>query len=99
MCQGQEIELLRSRHPALAKPLLTCLVKAASDLRKAHAQEELTTVITTRRLLALCARLARGNDFPRALTACILTKVPQEDVKVIQETFDHHVGSMGKKGA
>jgi len=94
----QEIELLRSRQPALAKPLLTCLVKAASDLRKAHAQEELTTVITTRRLLALCARLARGNDFPRALTTCILNKVPPEDLKVIQETFDHHVGPMaGKK--
>jgi hypothetical protein len=76
------------------------MVKAASDLRKAHAQEELTTVITTRRLLALCATLARGSDFPRALTACILNKVPQEDVKVIQETFDHHVGPMGKgKGA
>jgi cobaltochelatase CobS len=95
----QEIELLRARHPSIAKPLLTCLVKAAGDLRKAHAQEELTTVITTRRLLALCARLARGNDFPRALTACILNKVPQEDVKVIQETFDHHVGPMAGKAS
>jgi len=80
-----------------AKPRHLSRVKAASDLRKAHAQEELTTIITTRRLLALCARLARGNDFPRALTACILNKVPQEDVKVIQETFDHHVGPMAGK--
>jgi hypothetical protein len=48
-------------------------------------------------LLALCARLARNNDFPRALTACILNKVPQEDAKVIQETFDHHVRPMGKR--
>jgi len=95
----QEIELLRARHPSLAKPLLTCLVKAAGDLRKAYAQEELTTVITTRRLLALCARLARGNDFPRALSTCILNKVPPEDRKVIGETFDHHVGPMGKAKA
>jgi hypothetical protein len=66
-------------------------------VRKAHAQEKLTTVVTTRRLLALCARLSRGNDFPRALSACILNKVPPEDRKVIGETFDHHVGPMGKK--
>jgi hypothetical protein len=40
------------------------------------------------------ARLARGNDSPRAISACILNKVPQEDVKVIQETFNHHVKPM-----
>ncbi len=72
-------------------------MRAAGDLRKAHAQEELTTVITTRRLLALCARLARGNDFPRALSACILNKVPPEDRKVIDETFDHDVRPMAGK--
>jgi hypothetical protein len=33
----------------------------------------------------------------RALSACILNKVPQADVKVIQETFNHHVGPMGEK--
>jgi hypothetical protein len=68
-------------------------VKAAGDLRKAHANEELTTVLTTRRLLALCARLERGNEFPRALQVCVLNKVPVEDRKVIEETFQHHVGS------
>ena len=72
-------------------------MKAAGDLRKAHAEEQLTTVVSTRRLLALCARLERGNDFTRALTVCVLNKVPAEDVKVIQETFDHHLGPMGKK--
>ena len=41
----------------------------------------------------MCARLERGNDFQRALTVCVLNKVPPEDVKVIRETFDHHVGS------
>ena len=46
-----------------------------------------------------CARLADSDDFPRALTACILNKVPQEDVKVIQETFNHLVGPMGKARA
>lgn len=37
------------------------MVQAAGDLRKAHAGEELTTVVTTRRLLTLCARLERRN--------------------------------------
>ena len=92
-------------------------VKAAGDLRKAHAAEQLTTVITTRRLLALRARLGpwlngdakrpacgqcppvvsrveRGNDFQRAMAVCILNKVPDEDRKVISETFDHHVGPL-----
>ena len=91
---AQEIGLLKSRHKRLKKDLLTCLVKAAADLRKAHAEEQLTTVITTRRLLALCARLARGNDFQRALTVCVLNKVPDEDRKIIAETFDHHVGPL-----
>jgi len=72
------------------------MVKAAGELRKAHAEEQLTTVITTRRLLALCARLERGNDFPRAMAVCILNKVPDEDRKVISETFDHHVGPLGQ---
>ncbi|GMU20514.1 MAG: hypothetical protein AMXMBFR13_06110 [Phycisphaerae bacterium] len=90
----QEAELLHSRHPAIKKDLLKCMVKAAGDLRRAHANEELTTVLTTRRLLALCARLARGNEFPRALAVCVLNKVPEEDRKVIAETFDHHVGPL-----
>ena len=88
----QEADLLRSRHPALSKELLKRLVRAANDLRKAHAAEQLTTVVTTGRLLALCARLERGNDFQRALTVCVLNEAPQEDVKVIHETFDHPVG-------
>ena len=92
--EKQEVELLRSRHPSLGKDLLKCMVKAAADLRKAHANEELTTVITTRRLLALCARLERGNEFARALHVCVLNKVPTEDAKVVRETFDHHVGPL-----
>jgi len=91
-----EVDLLNSRHTSLGKDLLKRLVKAATDLRKSHAAEELTTVITTRRLLALCARLERGNDIPRALAVCVLNKSPQEDVKVIQETFDHHLGAFAK---
>ena len=75
------------------------MIKAATDLRKAHAQEELTTVITTRQLLALRARLSRGNDFPRALMVCILNTVPQEDVKVIQQTFDIMSGRWGSSSA
>ena len=47
-------------------------------------------------MLAMCARLARGNDFQRALTVCVLNKVPPEDVKVIRETFDHHLGSVAQ---
>ena len=92
----QEVELLHSRYPAVKKDLLKCMVKAANDLRKAHANEELTTVLTTRRLLALCARLERGTEFPRALTVCVLNKVPSEDSRVIRETFEHHVGPMGQ---
>jgi len=91
-----EVRLLHSRYPAVKKDLLTCMVKAASDLRQAHAQEQLSTVITTRRLLALCARLQRGNEFSRALQVCVLNKVPSEDRKVIGETFDHHVGPLAK---
>lgn len=90
----EEVGLLRSRHPSIAKDLLKRMVKAAGDLRKAHAEEQLTTAISTRRLLAMCARLERGNDFQRALTVCVLNKVPSEDVKVIRETFDHHVGAV-----
>jgi cobaltochelatase CobS len=93
----QEIDLLRARHPSVNKDLLKKLVKAAGDLRKAHAEEQLTTVVSTRRLLALCARLERGNEFKRALTVCVLNKVPPEDVKVIQETFDHHLGPMAQQ--
>ncbi len=92
----QEVELLRTRHPSLKKDLLKCIVKAAEDLRKAHAEEQLTTVVTTRRLLALCARLERGNEFDRALTVCVLNKAPQEDAKVLKETFDHHVGPLAQ---
>jgi len=95
----QEISLLKQRHSTLDKKLLTRLVKAVADLRQAHAQEELTTTVTTRRLLALCARLARGNDFQRALQTTVLNKVPQEDRKVIAETFDHHVGPLAKAKA
>lgn len=95
----EEISLLKARHASLGKQMLTCLVKAAGDLRKAHAEEQLTTTVTTRRLLALCARLARGNDFERALHTTLLNKVPPEDRKVIAEAFDHHVGPLagGKK--
>jgi cobaltochelatase CobS len=89
-----EVRLLHSRHPSVKEDLLKCMVKAAGDLRKAHANEELTTVLTTRRLLALCARLERGNEFPRALHVCVLNKVPQEDRKVIAEAFQHHVGPL-----
>lgn len=89
-----EVNLLRARHSSLDKKLLTALVKAAGDLRKANAEEQLTTTITTRRLLALCARLSRGNDFPRALQTTLLNKVPPEDRKVIAEAFDHHVGPL-----
>ena len=92
----EEVRLLQSRHASLEKNLLTCLVKAAGDLRKAHAEEQLTTTVTTRRLLALCARIERGNDFARALQTTVLNKVPPEDRKVIAETFDHHVGPLGK---
>jgi len=46
--------------------------------------------------LALCARLERGNDSQRAMAVCVLNKVPEEDRKVIAETFDHHVGPLGK---
>jgi hypothetical protein len=81
------------------KDLLKCMVKAAGDLRKAHAEEQLTTVLTTRRLLALCARLERGNDFQRALNVCVLNKVPAEDQKVIAETFEHHVGPLWQGSA
>ena len=95
----QEVALLHSRYPAVKKDLLKCIVAAASDLRKAHAAEELTTVLTTRRLLALCARLERGNGFPRALQVCVLNKVPEEDRKMIGETFDHHVGPLGRAAA
>ncbi|MCB9852801.1 MAG: AAA family ATPase [Phycisphaerales bacterium] len=94
--QNEEVGLLRARHSSLQKNLLISLVRAAGDLRRAHAEEQLTTTITTRRLLALCARLARGNEFPRALQTTILNKVPPEDRKVIAETFDHHVGPTGK---
>jgi cobaltochelatase CobS len=90
----QETALLQSRHPRLEPALLKCIVAAAGDLRKSHAEEQLTTVMTTRRLLALCARLSRGNDFARALQVCVLNKVPPEDTTVIRETFDHHVGPM-----
>lgn len=89
-----EVRLLHSRFPAVTKDLLKCMVKAAGDLRRAHANEELTTVLTTRRLLVLCARLQRGNAFARALEVCVLNKVPSEDRKVIDETFGHHVGPM-----
>lgn len=89
-----EVNLLRARHASLDRKLLTALVKAAGDLRKAHGEEQLTTTITTRRLLALCARLARGNDFPRALQTTLLNKVPPEDRKVMAEAFDHHVGPL-----
>lgn len=92
----EEMSLLKARFPILPKDLLACLVKAAGDLRKAHAEEQLTTTVTTRRLLALCARLARGNDLPRALQTTLLNKVPPEDRKVIAETIDHHVGPQSK---
>lgn len=92
----EEIRLLQARHASIKKDLLTCLVTAAGDLRKAHAEEQLTTTVTTRRLLALCARIERGNDFARALQTTVLNKVPPEDRKVIAETFDHHVGPLGK---
>ena len=94
--QGHEEGLLRSRHPSLDKAMLKQLVKAANDLRKAHAAEELTTVVTTRRLLALCARLERGNEFSRALEVCVLNKAPQEDGKVLRETFAHHLGDVAQ---
>lgn len=87
-----EVRLLKARFPTIQESLLICLVTAAGDLRKAHAEEQLTTTVTTRRLLALCARLARGHELPRALQTTLLNKVPAEDRKVIAETIDHHVG-------
>jgi len=87
----EEAGLLQARHPTLNDKLVKAIVKAAGDLRRSHAAEELTTTVTTRRLLALCARLARGNEFDRALQVCVLNKMPGEDAKVIRETFDHHV--------
>ena len=96
---GQEVELLHARHGSLKKDLLKAMVKAAGDLRQSHEQEQLTTIITTRRLLALCARLERGSDFQRALNVCVLNKVPPEDRKVIGETFDHHVGPTAQSKA
>ena len=58
-----------------------------------------TALPTSRRPLALCARLERGNEFPRAPQVCVLNKVPQEDVRVIRETFEHHVGPLGQAKA
>lgn len=87
-----EVRLLQSRFSNLNGSLISALVQAANDLRKAHAEQQLTTTVTTRRLLALCTRLARGNDLPRALQTTLLNKVPPEDRKVIAETIDHHVG-------
>jgi hypothetical protein len=92
---NDELRLLHSRHPAIKKDLLKCMVAAANDLRRAHMQEQLTTVLTTRRLLAMCARLERGSEFSRALQVCVLNKAPQEDAKVLEETFLHHVGPLG----
>jgi hypothetical protein len=72
-------------------------VKAASDLRKAHAQEELTPLITTQLLLTLCAWLSRCSRFQRAISGCILNRVQQEGVRVIPQTFDHRVGPLRTK--
>ena len=94
---SEAVSLLHSRHASLAKGLLKQIVKAARDLRKAHATENLTTGITTRRLLAMCARLERGSELPRALEVCVLNKAPQEDTKVIRETFEHHLGPRMKE--
>ncbi|NLX23214.1 MAG: hypothetical protein GXY55_16305 [Phycisphaerae bacterium] len=77
------------------RPAGVSRIKGAGDLRKAHAEEQLATVLTTRRLLTLCARLQRGNAFPRALEVCVLSKAPAEDRKDIAETFEHHVGPLG----
>ena len=87
--EKQEVELLHARHSSIKKDLLKSMVKAAGDLRKAHANEELTTVLTTRRLLALCARLERGNDFQRALQVCVLNKAPSEDSRVMRCPTSH----------
>jgi len=38
--------------------------------------------------------LERGNKFARALAVCVLNKVPAEDRKVIEETFQHHIGPL-----
>jgi len=94
-----EVTLLHSRYPSVRKDLLQCMGKAAGGLRRALANEELTTVITTRWLLAMCARLERSNEFARALQVCVLNTVPQEDVRVIRETFEHHVGPLGQAKA
>lgn len=93
----EEVGLLQSRYPSLGKDLPKRMVRAAGDLRRAHAEEQLTAALSTRRLLAMCARLERGNDFQRALTVCVLNKVPPEDVKVFRETFDHHVGPLAQQ--
>lgn len=92
----REAELLQRRHPGVDRKILKCIVAAAGDLRRAHAEEQLTTVMTTRRLLSLSARLGRGNPFNRALEVCVLNKVPPEDRRVIRETFEHHVGPLAK---
>jgi len=61
------------------------------------SSDSISKGLSTRRLLGLCARLERGNDFKRALQVCVLNKIPPEDVKVVQETFDHHLGPIGQQ--
>jgi hypothetical protein len=89
-------------HQAASPPLralcLWFLPNRPTD-EPSNSRPALTTVLTTRRLLALCARLERGAEFSRALQVCVLNKVPPEDRKVIGETFDHHLGPLAQDKA
>lgn len=92
LSSAEEVKLILSRHPGLNHQLIGQIVEAANKLRRAFRNHNVSTVLSTRRVLSLCCRLERGNGCAQALRVCVLNKMPPEDVGVAIEVFERCTG-------
>ena len=88
----EEAELLHKRHPDLDSTVICNMVAAANELRTAFREHKISTVLSTRRLLALCSRLESGNPWQRALHICVLNKIPSDDARFTESIFERVMG-------
>ncbi len=86
----QETAVIQEKAPELSHALVDGMIKLATAVRKAVAEEELFTTFSTRRLLAF-ARKITPLGLNRALEATILNKLPKHERAVVAELAQRHL--------
>ena len=88
--EEEELKLVAAKTPMLEHTLAAAVVKLANDVRKAIAEEQIYTTLSTRRVLAF-ARKIPVFGLARALEATILNKLAKSDRAIVQELAQRHL--------